>query len=696
MKRLLLALLLVLLSVVPSQATGEGMGTPCAHMLAGPRGCVADYQAGLTELYSGHAAAAVKSFQAAVKLVPNCALLHTSLSKALLKAGQRDAAFAEQARADALMDDTGDREQRLCYAWSWHVRGLKAQGKQALQAFNRERGILDYAIVVYKDDADIWAARGDAAETPLRAAPYRIFLLKFDPGHPLAKVWKTPHTTCPSLKYDAQIVTVSGPPAKPQLFDNLGDQHITITTSNPLAQKYFDQGMRCFDAYVTPSNIKNSAAQCYQYALQLDPKCAMALWGVSFCISENDKANALQIAKSAYALSLQHGTDKERRFCAARVLELAGGQYREAFLDALDGAICAYPDEIELWVWRGKVYGDYGQGPEDETPSMKVLAGMSFELAAVAMRPDNPSPNHELIHDYEAINRPELAWPYTVGFRKDAPNMPHANHMQAHIAMRLGRWDDALDATEASYRKSKEGYPELDPSHHLYVRLLALAHEGHFQELIKTTPGAYDNICWARMLRLMANEKGLIDWTRQHLKAQPDNADYVYMAALVDLDLNDPKDAGALIDKLKPVVMKHQYNYYNYLEAYSRWLIETGKVDQGFALFRKTAARSVNDANLHFFGGGGYFPEVYGEEALRHHRLDEAEFAFSESLAHDHGSIVAALGMQVVEEARGNKELAASYAARAADMWKHADPGSLQRQLDRLRGFAKIGEQRKK
>ena len=135
-------------------------------------------------------------------------------------------------------------------------------------------------------------------------------------------------------------------------------------------------------------------------------------------------------------------------------------------------------------------------------------------------------------------------------------------------------------------------------------------------------------------------------------------------------------------------MQKHQYNYYNFMEAYSRWLIESGKVDEGFEQFRKTAARSVGDANLHFFGGGGYFPEVYGEEALRHHRLADAEFAFTESLAHDHGSIISALGLQVVAEEQGNKALATAYAERAAEMWKHADAGAIEHQLERLRGFA--------
>lgn len=70
------------------------------------------------------------------------------------------------------------------------------------------------------------------------------------------------------------------------------------------------------------------------------------------------------------------------------------------------------------------------------------------------------------------------------------------------------------------------------------------------------------------------------------------------------------------------------------------------------------------------------------------HRWDDAEEAFLEALAHEHGSIIGALGLQVVAEQRGQSDLAAHYAARATAIWKDADPEALPRQLERLRKLA--------
>ena len=53
-------------------------------------------------------------------------------------------------------------------------------------------------------------------------------------------------------------------------------------------------------------------------------------------------------------------------------------------------------------------------------------------------------------------------------------------------------------------------------------------------------------------------------------------------------------------------------------------------------------------------------------KALRASRWDEAEKAFSEALAHEHGSVIGALGLQVVSEQRGRPEMVKHYAGRAA------------------------------
>lgn len=682
------------------------IGVPCVHMLDSPPATDA-YRKGLAAFYEGKMDVATAAFSEGVKRLPGCALLHTWLSRSLLAQGKTDEAYLEQKKGDDLMNDADDRERRIVHAWSWALNALRSRGQEQKNDEEWMRGILNYALILYPDDADLWALRGDLAESPLRAAPYRLFLAQLCPRHPLASRWTPPVTHAPVLGpppkgYRAPSISPKAYAQPPRLFDGLGSLHHEITTRNPLAQRYYDQGLRCFDSYVIPVRVANGAAQCFEYAAKLDPHCAMAWWGLSFCQQDEEGAmpttqagwvRAQIIARHAYDLATQFGTDKERRFCAARVLELAGTPYRQQFLDALDGAICAYPNDVELWIWRGKVYGDYGAGPEDETPSIAVLAGMPFELAAARMHPEHPAPNHELVHDYEAVDRETLGWKYALAYRASAPNMPHANHMEAHLAMRLGRWDDALSATEGSYRKSQEGFPELDPSHHLYVRLLALAHQGHFHEIEQTTPGAEPDICWPRMLRLMADAPGVQQWAIRHYdKNKPDT---IYMAALADLDRGDARAAAPLVATLQDLVKRKRYNeVYNVVEVRARLLIATGHVEEGFNLFQITAAKAVSDAALHAFGQGGYFPEAWGEAALRYGRLEEAALAFSEALAHDHGSIVGALGMQVVCEMRGRTDLARDYAEMAGTLWKNADAGAIERQLDRLRAFAREGRKR--
>jgi hypothetical protein len=335
---------------------------------------------------------------------------------------------------------------------------------------------------------------------------------------------------------------------------------------------------------------------------------------------------------------------------------------------------------VELWVWRGKVWGSYGYGTG-------TLQGIPYFLAAHRLQPEHPAPNHELVHAYESIDRPALGWPYTWGYRRSAPNMPHANHMQAHLAMRLGRWQEAIDCTRASRRRSLEGYPELDPSHHIDTLVRALAHEGRFREA-EAEPRAYrEGLPWARLLMLKADCAGLAEWAAQRRAAGA--ADGYYMGALAALDRGDLSAAQPFVEYVERQWKANpQPNFYRYSEVKGRALAlseQPEQVVEGLKLLREAAARAVKDPGLHAWGGGSYVLEVWGETALRLQRWEEAEEAFHEALAHEHGSILGALGMQVVWEHRNRSDMAEHYAARAAAIWKDADEGALPRQLERLR-----------
>jgi len=651
-----------------------------AHVLTSNPEASAYYKKGMDALTAGDTSGATAAFEAAVKAADNSALTHAGLSRAYLRGNRTEEAVKELKRAEELMAEADDLDRRFVYAWSWHMKGLAAKTPEdRAKAFEKERSTLDYALVMYPDEVSVWLARGDAADD-VHKAPFHLTVLRMKPDHPLGKVWKNVVPPQPDVKVKPGR-PVGPPPQVPLLFEGIGNLSHKITTKSDLAQKYYEQGLRCFHCYVTPSRVKNGAARSFQYAITLDPQCAMAYWGLSFCLERGDGMMPMEAARNALALAK---TDREQRYAKARILELSGPKYRNMFFEALDGAIAAYPDDPELWIWRGKVYGDYGASGEEQTLGAKVLSGMAFILAAKQLAPNHPSPNHELIHQYEAINRPELGWQYALPFRAAAPNMPHAHHMRAHLAMRLGRWDDALEATAGAYKMSQAGFPELDPGHHLFVYLLTLAHEGKFNEIYQTLAGAKQNIAWALMLRLKADPEGLREWVNDHKGAA--DTDALYVTVLVALNEGKVDEARKAMETLK--ASGAPMSKYRAAELNARWKIANGQVDEGMDLFEKTAWDSVQDGSIHFFGGGGYFPEAWGEQCLRLGRLDDAEFAFHEALAHEHGSIVATLGMQVVWERRNRPDLAKHYADRAAELWKNADKGALDRQLERMRGFA--------
>ena len=66
------------------------------------------------------------------------------------------------------------------------------------------------------------------------------------------------------------------PPAKPAtLMSGYGDLYHPVSSKNPQAQQFFDQGLRQIYAF-----NHDEAARSFQRAADLDPKLAMAYWGV--------------------------------------------------------------------------------------------------------------------------------------------------------------------------------------------------------------------------------------------------------------------------------------------------------------------------------------------------------------------------------------------------------------------------------
>src|SRR3569832_1703158 len=66
------------------------------------------------------------------------------------------------------------------------------------------------------------------------------------------------------------------------LAEGLGDINLPVTTSNPEAQKFFNQGL----AYIYAFNHEE-AVRSFKQAAQLDPQLAMAYWGIALAMGSN-------------------------------------------------------------------------------------------------------------------------------------------------------------------------------------------------------------------------------------------------------------------------------------------------------------------------------------------------------------------------------------------------------------------------
>src|ERR1043166_2004780 len=66
------------------------------------------------------------------------------------------------------------------------------------------------------------------------------------------------------------------------LVTGIGDAHHPVSTKNAEAQQFFDQGLRFIYAF-----NHDEAARSFQKATEVDPKLAMAYWGIAEAVGPN-------------------------------------------------------------------------------------------------------------------------------------------------------------------------------------------------------------------------------------------------------------------------------------------------------------------------------------------------------------------------------------------------------------------------
>jgi tetratricopeptide (TPR) repeat protein len=457
-----------------------------------------------------------------------------------------------------------------------------------------------------------------------------------------------------------------------------------VSTASPECQAFFDQGLGYYYSYVWME-----AARSFETATKHDPNCALAWWGLSKACEKWGRAAYAPPLKKAQEL-MPLANEREQRLIKARLQEkgLIEGikveDRRKEAAKTLDELLTLYDDDEEGWFARSQV----ADGPNAAVP---------FHKALLRINPLHPGAHHELIHHYENIRRPALGWLHAEGYVASSPGIPHAFHMQAHLAMRIGKWEKTTDRSshaielQEAYHKSLN-VPINDDwqySHHLETLMQSLIHDGRYKEahVVRKKCETHKFTQRNHWFRLAIAEH---DWDEALKQANANTKDKTgtsYMRALVYLNKGDYERARPEVNVLQEAYAADRKNKELELRLWTAQgllMCATGEGDGGVKLLAKTIEKTKDDYGRHAWGHGAYYMEYWGLGALKANRLDVAEEAFLEALAHDSGSVRGALGMYVVCERQNRREEMMRFAELAQRCWRKADPGLIQAELDYL------------
>ena len=309
---------------------------------------------------------------------------------------------------------------------------------------------------------------------------------------------------------------------------DLGTYGRKITTRSADAQVWFDRGLNWLYGY----NHGESIA-CFRKALEHDPGCAMAHWGIAYAAGPNynlpwhlydpaGKAQALATAYDAMQDALAHaGGAAPVEQALIRALPARYPQretiadqssWNDAYTEAMREVFRAYPDDLEVrtvfaeaimnqtpWLMWDLKTGKATEGAGTEE-AVEVLENAFRDVPASW---DHPGLLHLYVHLIEMSPFPQRALRAGDRLRELVPDAGHLIHMPTHIDVLCGHYRDVLAYNQKAIVADRKF---LEREGALNVYALYRTHNYHFaiygamflgqytpaieaaQELIDTTP----------------------------------------------------------------------------------------------------------------------------------------------------------------------------------------------------------------
>jgi tetratricopeptide (TPR) repeat protein len=257
---------------------------------------------------------------------------------------------------------------------------------------------------------------------------------------------------------------------------NLGSHSRIVSTGSPDAQRWFDLGLNWCFAF-----NKSEGVKCFRKALEFDPECVMAHWGIGYgagpFYNMTWRDHSQEEADAATGLAYQHiqiararaqrATELENRLVevlACRVQRPHGvapeefDRWDDAYAAELRRVYHQYPDDpdvvaffIEALIIRTprRLWNVKTGLPARNSDVLEALEVCEHAIEAAGHNGVTPHPAivHLHIHILETSNEPERAAASATALAPMCPDAGHMNHMPGHVYALCGEYQKATVAS---------------------------------------------------------------------------------------------------------------------------------------------------------------------------------------------------------------------------------------------------------
>ena len=290
-----------------------------------------------------------------------------------------------------------------------------------------------------------------------------------------------------------------------------------ITCSNDEARRMY------IEAFGHMLNYNHEQAiACFTKCTELDPNCAMAWWGIAYCLSSSYNwsaglgpgYDAISQAVSLkdhcseleqdliMALSKRH-TKEARDNANPAALNMGNSpELNQAFADAMAPLYEKYSGDLDVtavyvealmnlnpWTLWNKDASTGEITPVDDSTLMLIKI-MEDAFENVPGAKEHPALCHLYCHALELSPYPERALPAADVLRTLMPGCGHLVHMPSHIDAWVGQWKEAMDCNIAAV-KADDHYVELTGNESQFYKFYRM-HNHHFVVWCAMFEGQYE------------------------------------------------------------------------------------------------------------------------------------------------------------------------------------------------------------